>query len=100
MSHPTDPPVRRSILFSGQVQGVGFRFTACEAARGHAVAGFVRNLRNPSRQVEVVIEGTPPEIDAFLADLADRMAGYIDSTDVESSAAAATGEFSQFQVRY
>jgi acylphosphatase len=100
MSQPIDPPVRRRILYRGQVQGVGFRFTACQAAAGHEVAGFVRNLRNPSRQVEVVVEGRPGEIDAFLADLADRMAGYIDSTDVASAAAAATGEFTGFQVRY
>ena len=100
MSQPTDPPVRRRILYSGQVQGVGFRFTACQAAANFAVTGFARNLRDPSRQVEVVVEGTPAEIDAFLADLADRMAGYIDSVEVESAAGAATGEFSQFQVRY
>ena len=96
MNLPADQPVRRRILYGGDVQGVGFRFTAREAAADHAVAGFVRNLR--SRQVEVVVEGMPEELDAFLADLAGRMAGYIGSTQVEQC--PATGEFAMFEVRF
>jgi acylphosphatase len=88
--------IRRRVLYSGQVQGVGFRFTAREAAAAHAVAGFVRNLR--SGQVEVVAEGPPGELDAFLSDLASRMAGYISSARTEE--APATGEFDGFEVRF
>ncbi len=90
------PTVRRRLLYSGQVQGVGFRFTACQSAADFAVVGYVRNLRDG--QVEVVAEGTASELDAFQADLAERMSGYIWRTQVFES--APTGEFTQFEVRY
>jgi len=57
------------------VQGVGFRYTACRAAADFDVAGTVRNL--PDGRVECVVEGEPAQIDAFLADLRERMRGYI-----------------------
>jgi acylphosphatase len=97
MKTPVNPSaVRRRLLYSGQVQGVGFRFTACQSAADFAVAGYVRNLRDG--QVEVVAEGAPAELDAFQADLAERMAGYIARTEVFES--PPTGEFSQFEVWY
>ena len=34
----------RRIIYSGRVQGVGFRWTAKELARGYDVLGTVRNL--------------------------------------------------------
>lgn len=94
---PTDRQnVRRRIVYSGQVQGVGFRYTACRVAADHAVSGWVRNL--PSGQVEVLAEGSPAELDDFQQSLAERMAGCIHS--VEASQSPATGEFSQFEVRF
>jgi acylphosphatase len=44
------------IVVHGHVQGVGFRFAACEAASDCSVTGWVRNLRDGS--VEIVAEGT------------------------------------------
>ena len=35
--------VRKHILFSGRVQGVGFRFTACSLARPLGLTGWVKN---------------------------------------------------------
>ena len=87
---------RRTIYFSGHVQGVGFRYTALRAAGGHEVTGYVRNL--PDGRVEVVAEGAKEEIDGFLADLAERMRGYIHKTVQETSEAA--GQFDGFTVRF
>src|SRR5207245_6186322 len=47
--------VSRHVYYSGQVQGVGFRYTAQQLAAGFAVSGFVRNL--PNGDVELVAEG-------------------------------------------
>jgi acylphosphatase len=89
-------PEQRTVRFFGRVQGVGFRYTACRTAGGFAVTGTVRNLSDGS--VECVVEGEPAEIDAFLAELAERMSGYIDRTTRQTS--PASGRFDGFGVRY
>lgn len=68
------------VYYSGQVQGVGFRASAAGIARRYAVAGWVRNL--PDRRVELLAEGEPAEVEAFLADVRTRMAEYITGEDI------------------
>jgi acylphosphatase len=51
------------ILYSGHVQGVGFRYTAKTVATGFEIAGIVRNL--PDGRVELVAEGTREELEGF-----------------------------------
>ena len=72
---------RRRVLYSGDVQGVGFRYTARELARAAGLAGYVRNLTDG--RVELVVEGPPPAIREALSSLESEMAGYIDQTTVE-----------------
>jgi acylphosphatase len=67
--------IRRRVLYSGRVQGVGFRYAAFGLARRYRVAGFVRNL--PGGSVELVAEGELDEVSAFLAAVAGQMADYI-----------------------
>ncbi len=86
--------VCKRVLYSGQVQGVGFRYTAQGLAAGHPIAGYVRNL--PSGEVELVAEGEPDAVAAFLAAVARRMAGYITHTTIEDG--APSGQ-SGFQIR-
>jgi acylphosphatase len=71
--------VRKRVLYAGRVQGVGFRYTARELARGFPVAGYVRNL--PDGRVELVAEGEGDEVAAFLAVVGRRWAGSLDSAD-------------------
>lgn len=87
---------RRIVNFSGPVQGVGFRYTACRAAGGYKVTGYVRNL--PDGTVEIVVEGDHDEIDQFLADVLREMKGYIRRTTQQT--AAHQNEFRSFGVRY
>jgi acylphosphatase len=68
------------VYYSGRVQGVGFRATAASIARGHAVRGWVRNL--PDGRVELLADGPPAAVEAFLAEIRDEMAGCIRSEDV------------------
>ncbi|MBY0585953.1 acylphosphatase [bacterium] len=91
----TDALVRQTILFRGEVQGVGFRYTALQVSAGFLVAGFVRNL--PNGQVEMVVEGKRESVDAFVNALAFRMRTHIHETTIES--AAPTGEFDAFNIR-
>lgn len=87
--------IRNTIHFSGRVQGVGFRFTTFTIAQSHPVDGYVRNLSNG--QVELVVEGKQTEIDTFLREVRERMAGNIDNETVDNS--PATGEFHDFGIR-
>ncbi len=70
----------KHVQYSGRVQGVGFRYTAQAVAANFRIAGYVRNL--PNGQVELVAEGSSDQVDGFLAAVARRMAGYIESTSV------------------
>ncbi len=88
---------RRRILFSGRVQGVGFRFRTLGIMRRHpAIKGFVRNL--PDGRVELVLEGLKRETCEVLAEVEREMADYIESFD--STSHPATGEFDGFDIRY
>lgn len=64
-------PMRRTVVYSGRVQGVGFRAAAVSVAAGHSVTGYVKNL--PDGRVELVAEGAPEEVERFLSALALRM---------------------------
>ena len=54
----------KRIIFEGRVQGVGFRYTTKDLARGYDVLGTVRNL--PDGTVELIIAGEVDEVAEFL----------------------------------
>ena len=90
------PTIRRTCIFSGNVQGVGFRYTAHNLALQYDLRGYVRNL--PDGRVELVMEGPAGQIDLLLGDIEDRMSGFI--RDTKSNDAPPTGEFSRFSIRH
>ena len=63
------------VLYSGHVQGVGFRYTVRQVATGFEVAGTVRNL--PEGGVEVVAEGDRAELEAFREAIRDAGLGSL-----------------------
>jgi acylphosphatase len=64
------------VHYSGRVHGVGFRVTVRQIACGYDVTGTVRNL--PDGRVELVAEGTKPELTAFLEGVAQSdLSGFI-----------------------
>ncbi len=66
---------RRRVLFSGRVQGVGFRATCRWLAGGFEIVGYVRNL--PDGRVELLAQGDAAEIDRYLYALSDEMGGFV-----------------------
>ena len=54
---------RVTVLYTGRVQGVGFRMTVRQLACGFDVTGTVRNL--PDGRVELIAEGAKAELKAF-----------------------------------
>ena len=91
-----DDSVRWTVMFSGMVQGVGFRFTSERVARRFAVDGFVRNL--PDGRVEVVVEGQPAELGQFIAALEEAMSGYV--RDRQCAESPGTGKLRGFSIRF
>jgi acylphosphatase len=51
------------VVYSGHVQGVGFRYAVRTVAAGFTVTGTVRNL--PDGGVELIAEGAKDELAAF-----------------------------------
>jgi acylphosphatase len=90
-----DSTLRRTILFSGRVQGVGFRYTARRIAASFRVTGTVRNLDDG--RVELIAEGEPAEIDRFRDALLREFQGHI--AGAESADSPATSEFPGFQIQ-
>ena len=58
-------PVRRRVLVSGRVQGVGFRWSCRRMAESQGVAGSCRNL--PDGRVEACFEGDPAAVERAVA---------------------------------
>ncbi|MFN2509145.1 MAG: acylphosphatase [Chthoniobacterales bacterium] len=56
--------IGKRVLYSGNVQGVGFRYTVKQIARGFDVVGWIRNL--PDGRVELQMSGEESELAAFL----------------------------------
>ena len=61
--------IARQVFYEGRVQGVGFRFTVKQIARGFDVVGWVRNLDDG--RVELQCSGESAEVESFLEDLAE-----------------------------
>ncbi len=59
--------IARRVIFEGRVQGVGFRYTVKDLARGFDVSGWVRNL--PDGNVELRMMGDADELDALLLEI-------------------------------
>ena len=89
--------ISREVIYSGRVQGVGFRYSVKQLATGFDVTGWVRNL--PDGTVEMRVGGEPAEVEAFVAAIAaSHLGGYIKGTraqDADPMEEATTG----FEIR-
>lgn len=71
--------VREHFVFRGDVQGVGFRYTAKNAARAYGLTGWVRN--NYDGSVEMELQGDALSIERVLLEIGSGR--FIDIRDIE-----------------
>jgi len=74
--------VRKHIFFSGQVQGVGFRYRAIHLARPLGLTRWARNLRDG--RVEMEVQGDALAIEKLLAQLTSQRFIEIEGIQTES----------------
>ena len=60
--------IARRVIFEGRVQGVGFRYTCKDIAKGFDLVGTVRNL--PEGTVELEVMGEAAEVEEFIQEIA------------------------------
>jgi acylphosphatase len=60
-----DETIRRRLVISGRVQGVGFRWSCRRMAEGEGLAGWCRN--RPDGRVEACFEGGRAAVERALA---------------------------------
>jgi len=60
--------IAKRVTFEGRVQGVGFRYTVKDLARGFDICGWVKNL--PDGSVELRVMGEADEVEAFIREIA------------------------------
>ena len=88
--------VRKSLLFHGRVQGVGFRYTAQQLAREHGLTGWARNNADGTVSVEVQgsVMGIKRMMDALMRD------GYIKITKMDAADLPVAEGEKKFSISY
>jgi acylphosphatase len=83
------------ILYSGRVQGVGFRYYALQTAREFEVSGYVSNLNDGRVRLEA--EGDQEEVLGFKHEIEDQLESFI--RKVEHCAQVRAPRYSGFTIR-
>ncbi len=86
--------VRKHILFSGRVQGVGFRYRAKYAASDLGLTGWIRNLYDD--RVEMEVQGDPDAINDLILRL--HRGSFIEITGIEEENRKVDPRESSFRV--
>ncbi|MFH1655131.1 MAG: acylphosphatase [Candidatus Omnitrophota bacterium] len=87
---------RIHIIYSGRVQGVGFRFTVERIALDLGITGWARNLHDG--RVEVVAEAEEKKLEKLIKEINSNFSDYIQDQDVDRQ--EATGEFKDFGIKF
>jgi acylphosphatase len=72
----------RQLIFSGRVQGVGFRYSVKQIAAGFEIEGTVRNRDDGTVEVQAMAQDAD-EIDAFREEIENsHLASFIKGIDM------------------
>jgi acylphosphatase len=82
------------MIFTGRVQGVGFRYTVRSFSENSGIVGWVRNL--PDGSVEMVAEGETSSLDDLVSRIKLYFGGHI--RDCLLQKLPATDEYTGFDI--
>ena len=86
-----------SLLLSGRVQGVGFRYFAEARAARYNIKGYVKNTYD--NKVEIVCQGEPVNLDKFILEVKNGPSfSYINQVDMEEIIDAPV--YDVFEIKY
>ena len=88
--------IAKHIIFTGRVQGVGFRFTARRAASRRQLTGYVCNRWDGT--VEMLAQGRPEDINDCIQDIEEYFTGYLRETKIEE--VPPDPKYSGFQITF
>ncbi|MEP6821146.1 MAG: acylphosphatase [Chthoniobacterales bacterium] len=89
--------IAKQIVYTGHVQGVGFRYSVKQIAKGFSVTGWVGNLADG--RVELQIAGEADEVSAFLKAInGSELRGHIRETT--ETTLTTTPSFRGFEIRH
>ena len=83
------------LIYSGQVQGIGFRYAVLEIAGEQKVCGWVKNLDNG--QVEIIAQADEEVLNIFSQKINQQFFNYIKDFKIDWLPA---GEFRDFQIKF
>lgn len=87
----------KQVFYSGHVQGVGFRYSVKQIAKGFCITGWVRNLVDG--RVELQVAGESEEIAAFLKAIHEsELRGHIRETS--ETTLTPPPDFHGFEIRH
>lgn len=84
--------IRIDAIFKGQVQGVGFRYTAQETAERLGLVGWVKNLDDGD--VKAIVEGEESMVEEFVR----AMEGRFTVRETLIARSRPTGKYSVFAI--
>jgi acylphosphatase len=73
--------IGKHIIFTGRVQGVGFRYTSYNICRRYQLRGYVKNL--PDGNVEMMAQGPEDDISSCIRDIKEYFGKYIKEVKIE-----------------
>jgi len=86
----------RHIIFSGRVQGVGFRFTVHRLANRYGLNGQVRNV--PDGTVEMIAQGPIADIDNCISGIRGTFDNYV--RDIKITEIPFEPKFTDFRITF
>jgi len=84
------------ILYSGTVQGVGFRYMVQRYALNLELTGWVKNLPNGS--VEILVNGSEKNIEKLCQKIEGNFGANIKNKEIQRT--TSTEEFEDFQITF